>query len=133
MSEQGARRNDGELEAIAAIAGGGNDRPVLMLNLNRYAAGAGYPDGNPYRDYMAVLEALLPRVGGKILWRTPVYGQPVGEQPVDEILAAWYPSHQAFIDLPGAPGADENFRLRRACVEYAVIHRCAGDRDPLRG
>ena len=117
------RRNDGELDAIRRIASTDNG-PVLMINLNRYAPGSGFPDGAPYRDYMRVLEALLPRVGARILWRTPVYGQPVGEQAIDEVLAAWYPTHQAFLDLPDAPGADENFRLRRECVEYAVIHRC---------
>lgn len=127
------RRNESELEAIRAVARSGDDKPVLMLNLNRYAEGAGYPQGDLYRRYMSVLEVLLPRVGAEILWRTPVFGQPVGEQPIDEILAAWYPTHQAFLDLPDAPGAEENFRLRRECVEYAVIHRCLGDRNPLRG
>ncbi len=126
-------RNESELAAIRAIAQSGDDKPVVMLNLNRYAEDAGYPEGDPYRSYMSVLEVLLPRVGAKILWRTPVFGQPVGEQPIDEILAAWYPTHQAFLDLPDAPGADENFRLRRECVEYAVIHRCLGDRSPLWG
>lgn len=127
MSDKVVRRNASELEAIAAIAQGGNDKPVLMLNLNRYSEDAGFPDGAIYCQYMNVLEALLPRVGAKVLWRTPVFGQPVGQQPVDEILAAWYPTHRAFLELPNAPGADENFRLRRRCVEYAVIHRCVGD------
>lgn len=127
MSDGVVWRNESELEAIKAIADGGSDKPVLMLNLNRYSEDAGYPDGDNYRKYMSVLEALLPRVGAKVLWRTPVFGQPVGEQPIDEILAAWYPTHRAFLELPDAPGGDENFRLRRMCVEYAVIHRCVGD------
>ena len=127
------RRNESELEAIRVVAQSGHDKPVVMLNLNRYVEEAEYPEGDLYRSYMSVLEGLLPRVGAKILWRTPVFGQPVGEQPIDEILAAWYPTHQAFLELPDAPGAEENFRLRRECVEYAVIHRCLGDRDPLRG
>ncbi|NKB55514.1 MAG: hypothetical protein GKS00_04170 [Alphaproteobacteria bacterium] len=81
---------------------------------------------------MAGLEAFLPAVGGAILWRHPVFGQAVGEQPLDEILAAWYPSHQAFLDLAGAPGAEKNYRLRTECVAYAVIHRCPGDQAPFR-
>ena len=117
-------KNRAELQQIKSIADSGDDRPVVMLNLNRYKASVAYPDGETYRAYMKVLEALLPKVGGRILWRTPVYGQPVGEQEVDEILAAWYPSHQAFLDLTSAPGADENFRLRRECIASAVIHRC---------
>ncbi len=131
MSNTAVERNVDELNTIKAIAASGKDEPVLMLNLNRYTKEAGYPHGELYRRYMAVLEELLPRVGAKVLWRTPVYGQPVGEQRIDEILAAWYPTHRAFIDLPQAPGAEENFRLRRMCVEYAVIHRCLGNRPPL--
>jgi uncharacterized protein (DUF1330 family) len=122
------RRNEYEAERIRAIADSGDDGPVLMLNLNRYASEAGFPDGDLYRRYMSVLDALLQRVGGRILWRTPVHGQATGEQELDEVLAAWYPSHRAFLDLPDAPGADENYRLRKQCVEYAVIHRCPGDR-----
>ena len=133
MSDGVAWRNESELEAIRVIADGGSDGSVLMLNLNRYFEDAGYPDGGNYQKYMSVLEDLLRRVGAKILWRTRVFGQPVGEQPIDEILAAWYPSHRAFLELPDAPGAAENFRLRRMCVEYAVIHRCLGDQNPLGG
>lgn len=120
-------RSDRDLAIIRKIATGGADRPVLMMNLNRYRDSAGYPDGEPYRNYMRVLDALLPHVGGKVLWRSPVHGQTVGTQPLHEILAVWYPSHQAFLDLPKAPGAEENYRLREETVEVAVIHRCDGD------
>ena len=115
---------DAEMDVIRAIADGREDKPVLMINLNRYKPECEYPDGQTYLNYMSVLAELLPQVGGRILWRTPLYGQPVGEQPIDEILAAWYPTHRAFLDLPGAPAGKENFRLRAQCVEYAVIHRC---------
>lgn len=114
-----------------AIADSGNDGPVLMLNLNRYVPGTGFPDSGIYHDYITGLEKFLPAVGGKILWRHAVHGQAVGEQKLDEILAAWYPSHQAFLDLRAAPGAEDNFRLRGECVEYAVIHRCSGDTYPF--
>lgn len=125
------RRNDDELAIVRAIAASGADRPITMLNLNRYAPAAAYPDGRLYRDYMSALLGLLPKVGGAVLWRTPVDGQAVGEQKIDEILAVWYPSCQAFLDLRSAPGADENFRLRAEAVAYAVIHRCPGDKPPL--
>lgn len=131
MRNPAIRRNEGELDAIKSIANSGNDKPVLMLNLNRYTKAASFPDGELYRRYMSVLADFLPVVGGKILWRHPVYGQAVGEQPLDEILAAWYPSHRAFLDLPSSPGAEENFRLRKLAVNYAVIHRCPGDLYPF--
>lgn len=126
-------RNADELEKIKAIAGTAEDGPVLMLNLNRYTDTAGYPDGDLYQRYMAALHALLPKAGGKILWRSDVLGQAAGEQDIHEILAAWYPSHQAFLEMPRAPGADENYKLRRECVAEAVIHRCPGDLMPLDG
>lgn len=80
---------------------------------------------------MSVLARFLPVVGAKILWRHPVLGQPIGEQKLHEVLAAWYPTHQAFLDLFQAPGAEENFRLRNVAVEYAVIHRCPGEGYPF--
>ena len=125
------RRNEEELAAIASIARSGDDGPVLMLNLNRYKADAGFPGEGIHGDYITGLEKFLPAVGGQILWRQPVHGQAVGEQNIDEILAVWYPSHQSFIDLSTAPGAAENYSLRGECVEYAVIHRCPGDQFPF--
>ncbi len=125
------KRNEGEIRTIEEIARSGNDPAVLMLNLNVYSASAGFPDGSLYQEYMAVLEQLLPRVGAKILWRHTVLGQATGQQDIHEILAVWYPSHQAFLDLPNAPGAKENYRLRESAVERAVIHRLAGDSYPF--
>ncbi len=131
MSTAHLTRNEDERAVIETIANGGDDGPVLMLNLNRYKAGTGFPGEGIYFDYITGLEKFLPAVGGKILWRHPVFGQAVGEQNLDEILAAWYPSHQAFLGLRAAPGSERNFRLRGECVEYAVIHRCPGDQYPL--
>ena len=124
-------RRESELAVIRDIAASAADGPVLMLNLNRYKPEAGFPGNGRHRDYIAGLETFLAGIGGRILWRHPVRGQVVGDQPVDEILAAWYPSHQAFLDLASAPGAEENYRLRAECVAAATIHRCAGDTPPF--
>ena len=114
----------GDFAKIEEIANSDDDRPVLMVNLNKYAEGE-YPNGTIYKDYMKALDVLLENVGAKILWRTPVYGQPIGTQPLDEILGAWYPSHKAFLALrEQGKASEENFRLRNLAVEYAVIHRC---------
>ena len=124
---QRLQRNEDDLALIRAIAGSPDDGPVLMLNLNRYAPAAGFPAGELHRRYISGLEALLGRVGAQILWRLRVLGQTVGEQKVDEVLAVWYPTHRAFLDLASAPGAEENYRLRALCVAGAVIHRCPAD------
>src|SRR3546814_6039757 len=75
---------------------------------------------------MLKLHDFCNRAGARILWCTPVFGQAVGTQHIDEILAVWYPTHKTFLDLSDAPGAKESYRLRGACVAYAVIHRCSG-------
>ena len=77
------------------------------------------------------LDGALLDVSGKILWCSPVHGQIVGQQPIHEMLAVWYPSHQAFGGLRNVPGAEEYFRLRDEVVEVRVIHRCDGDVPPL--
>lgn len=116
--------NPAEARAIAAVAATCDDGPVLMLNLNCYRAEAGYPDGAPYRGYMAALDTLLGQVGGRVLWRAAVLGQVVGDRPIDEAIGIWYPTHQSFLDLTTAPGSAENMRLRRLAIERADLHRC---------
>ena len=125
------KRNDHELSIIKSIASTGEDKPVLMLNMNRYKAEAVYPSGDLYVRYMSGLTAFLTAVGARILWRIPVLGQAVGKHRIDEIVAVWYPTHKAFLDLTGAPGAERNYQLRSLCVDSAVIHRCPGDQYPM--
>ena len=112
-----------EVEKIKAIAGSENDHSLLMINLNHYSEDACYPDGTLYKDYMVALDILLEQVGGKILWRTTVLGQVIGEQVIDEALGIWYPTHQAFLNLMTAPGSAENMRLRNLAVQKADLHR----------
>tara|TARA_Y100000758_G_scaffold165133_1_gene117124 strand:- start:121 stop:639 length:519 start_codon:yes stop_codon:yes gene_type:complete len=120
----------GDFAKIEKIAMSENDRPVLMVNLNKYSEGE-YPNGAAYKDYMKALDSLLERVGGKILWRTPVYGQPRGSQPLDEILGIWYSSHKTFLALRDQGNtSEENFRLRSLVVEHADIYRCPEDGIP---
>ena len=94
--------NKKALDEVSKIANSGDDRPVLMLNLNTYFHGQSTMSSDAYKAYNSAVEAILREVKGKILWRSPVYGQPVGKQNVDEVLAVWYPNHQAFIDIKNA-------------------------------
>ena len=133
MTNHHIDRVPSEVNAITAIAVSDHDSPVFMLNLNRYTTAADYPHGEEYQTYVAEIEESVSRVGGKLLWRTPVLGQPVGceHDGVDEILAVWYPSHTAFLNLRTQVGAEDLFRRRKLCVANSVIHRCPGDRFPL--
>ena len=131
MTNNHINRVPSEIDAIKATAESDHDDPVLMLNLNRYTIVAAYPHGEAYQTYFTKIEESVSRVGGKLLWHTPVTGQTVGceHDKVDEILAVWYPSHAAFLRLRNQN--EELFRLRELCVANSVIHRCPGDRFPL--
>ena len=85
-----------QIEEFKRLANTDGDTSILMLNLNRYRPEAGYPNGELYKEYIAVLDQLLSEVGGKILWRTHLHGVVVGEQKIYEALGIWYPSHAAF-------------------------------------
>ncbi len=124
--------NETEAARIAEIAAQ-DDRPVLMMNLNRYRPGA-YPDSAEYREWRRVNAEMIANVGGRILWALPVHGQIVGngpQQPLDEILAYWYPSHGAFLALRDLEITKRNFELRAELVEFAAVHRCDGDEPSL--
>lgn len=125
------QRNADDFATVKEIAEGGKDHPVLMLNMNRYMANAGFPDRGAYHAYITGLGPFLEGAGARLLWRFPVFGQAVGEQKIDEIIACWYPLHRVFLRLYDAPGAVENFERKRLCVAYAVIHRCPGERPPF--
>ena len=115
--------NEKEFEIMEDIKNG-KDKPVVMLNLNKYVAEVDYPSGKIYKNYMEALSKLVKQVGGRILWRTPVLGQPIGEQDIDEVLAVWYPTHRAFLELKNQKASAINFKLRDMCIQHAVIHRC---------
>ena len=121
---------EGDFAKVYEIAGSHDDRPLVMVNLNKYMDGE-YPNGVLYKSYMHALDALLECVGGKIRWRTPVYGQLKGAQPLDEILCIWYPSHKSFLALRDQRKVSEdNFRLRNEVVEHASIYRCPEEGIP---
>lgn len=122
--------NDKELANIKAIAESESDRPVLMININKYND-AEYPSGTIYKEYMEILPKLLKEVGAKVLWRLPTLGQPVGSQSADEMLGIWYPSHKSFLALRDQPSSMENFRLKNLCISEAVVHRCPDDVIPV--
>ena len=118
-------RNELEFAKIEEIANSENDRPVFMLNLNKYFDRSGFLNRNEkYNDYIETVYAILHETGGKMLWRSTVRDQMVGNQEIDEAWAVWYPSHKAFLGLKDVPTAAKSFTLKRQIVERAIIHRC---------
>lgn len=124
---------ESEREEMGRIAASGDESPVLMINQNRYTGDA-FPDGALYQRWRAVNKKMIDGVRGKILWTLQVQGQIMINghlEPLDEILAYWYPSSRAFLDMISSPDREENFAIREALIDFAVIHRCSGTNPPV--
>ena len=111
-----------------------NDHPVLMINQNLYTEKADFPNGELYKKWRAINQKFIEFANAKILWSIPVNGQIMHNgngQPLSEILAYWYPSHKAFLNMKHAPELEENFTIRKELIKYAIIHRCDGRNPPM--
>lgn len=134
-----------QLAAIAARAGGPDDGPVVMLNLNRYRERAAYenePSGGrspdvsgheAYGRYGEVAMGVLERVGGRILWYTQAQETVIGDASdlYDEVLAVWYPSRSAFLALATAPEVLAALGDRSAGLDRAAIICCESGAEPV--
>jgi hypothetical protein len=109
-----------QIAEIAAKAGTADDGPVIMLNLNRYL------DRDEYLRYLAVASQVLDRVGGRVHWHTTARQTVVGtpEETWDEVIAIWYPSRAAFLELATAPEAVAVHHHRVAGLERAALVCC---------
>jgi uncharacterized protein (DUF1330 family) len=118
-----------QIAELQAVAGGPDDGPLVMLNLNRYR------DPEAYLRYGEVAQRVLERVGGRILWHAPVRGTVVGEgeERFDDVIAVWYPSAAAFIQLATDPELLAARPHRLEGLERAALLRCDGDARPTLG
>lgn len=134
-----------QFAAVAALAGGDADAPVVMLNLNRYRERAGY-DGAPpggassevsgreaYARYGAVATRVLERVGGRILWHTGAKWTVIGDESdrFDDVIAVWYPSIAAFAALATDAEIMEARAHRVAALERAALVCCESGAEPV--
>ena len=123
--------NEQEIKKIEEIIKQ-KDYPVIMMNLNRYKENT-YPKSKSYLEWVSINEQMIDAVGGKILWRMPVEGQLLNNgpnEPLDEIICYYYPTHQALLDTRGLAITSRNFELRKDLIDYAIIHRVKGDNPP---
>ena len=52
-----------------------------------------------------------------------------GHDTFDEVLAIWYPSRQAFLDLTSDPAYQEALAHREAALETSALIPCVGEAD----
>lgn len=119
-----------QIAEMQAIAEGSEDGPLVMLNLNRYR------DPSAYARYGAVAQRVLKRVGGRVLWHAAIGGTVIGEgeERFDDVIAVWYPSATAFLELASDPETLAAREDRLEGLERAVILRCDAEAEPvLRG
>jgi hypothetical protein len=69
-------RNEDELAIIKAIAESSDDGPILMLNLNRYRPGAGFPGVGLHKDYIDGLEKFCASWAAQFSGTTRCTGKP---------------------------------------------------------
>jgi uncharacterized protein (DUF1330 family) len=116
-----------QLEELAALAASPDDAPLVMLNLNRYR------DREAYGRYGEVALRVLERVGGRILWYARAESTVVGgaEEEYDEVIAVWYPSAQAFLELALDPETQAARAHRIEGLERATLIRCDAAAEPV--
>ena len=134
-----------QLAAIGSRAGGPDDGPVVMLNLNRYRERAEYAEPpragrsakvtgrEAYARYGEVAQDVLARVGGRILWYSQTQETVIGDASdvYDEVIAVWYPNRTAFIGLATAPEIIPALADRVAGLERAAIICCEAGSEPV--
>lgn len=115
-----------QIEEARDVAGGPEDGPIVMLNLNRYK------DREAYARYGEVAFRVLERLGGRILWHAPVQRTVIGDDTdlYDDVIAVWYPSAEAFIALATDPEILEARADRIEGLERAALLRCDGPSEP---
>ena len=110
-------------EDMEIIAKSNNDYPVLMINQNRYLKNE-FPDGELYSKWRSINKKMISEVKGKVIWSLKVEAPYLingNLEPLDEILAYWYPSHKAFLSMINSPLRKDNFELRKKLIIFAVI------------
>lgn len=106
--------------------------PVVMLNLLRFRDRADYAPETElppctgreaYAEYMRLVEPILARVGGKLIWKGEArhaFIAPDGED-WDEVLLVAYPSREAFLDMLKSPDYQAITIHRTAALEDARL------------
>ncbi|POR52642.1 DUF1330 domain-containing protein [Bosea psychrotolerans] len=117
---------DLEKAQFLALRDSGHQGPLHLLNLIRLRERADYLDGREvsgieaYQSYGRASEAVLARIGARIVWEGQFEMVLIGPQAEhwDLCFVAEYPSLQAFVEL-----------IRDPAYREAALHRKASAQD----
>ncbi|MCZ6708875.1 MAG: DUF1330 domain-containing protein [Gammaproteobacteria bacterium] len=110
-------------EALAAMASGDPDEPVVMLNLLRYRdqADSGFGvDGlsgrEAYKIYGQRFAELHPKYGGEPIWMGRALRSIIGAEDWDIVILVRYPTRRAFVAMFDDPEYQAIAPIRAAAL-----------------
>jgi uncharacterized protein (DUF1330 family) len=111
-------------DALAAMAGGDPNEPVVMLNLLRYRehADAGHGvDGLSGKDAYAVYgrhfaEDMHPKYGGELIWMGRAHHTIIGTEDWDIAILVRYPTRAQFLAMLDDPAYRAIAPIRAAAL-----------------
>lgn len=114
---------DFEAEALAAMAAGDPDQPVVMLNLLRYRETAlpghgvdGLSGREAYGVYGRRFADLHPRFGGEPVWMGRAGRTVIGGESWDLVMLVRYPSRRQFVAMMNDPDYQAIAPIRAAAL-----------------
>jgi uncharacterized protein (DUF1330 family) len=118
-------------EQIKRLAESGEEGPVVMLNLLRFAKAAGDDSGKSgaesYDTYGEQMRAIMAERGIKLLWRGRADSVVIGDDDADGwdmVLLVQYPSRKAFLEMAGSKEYDKVGEHRTAALVDSRLIAC---------
>ena len=114
---------DFDAAALAAMAAGDPDQPVVMLNLLRYREVAlsghgvdGLTGREAYGVYGQRFAALNPRFGGEPIWMGRAANTVIGGEAWDLVMLVRYPTRRQFVAMLQDPDYQSIAPIRAAAL-----------------
>lgn len=107
-------------EGFAAFAArGGEESPVVMLNLLRFEPQGGR---ERYAEYGAAVTPLLDKAGARVVFTGDPATVLLGERSWDLVLLVEYPTRQAFLEMIGSEEYQAIAHLRTEALSAGELH-----------
>jgi len=126
-------------EQIQALLAGGDEGPVVMLNLLRFKPRADAPENDltgeeAYRRYAEAMVPFVESKGGRVIWSGRVTSQVIGSggEEFHTVAIVEYPSRKAFVEIAMDPYVAAIGAHRAAGLEMQWLLATTTDSDNAR-